>query len=89
MKTYRLGSSALVHAPGVVKFAIAQFRWEPEQMLDAIVCWRVPRAAARALLSGEVPYTVEGQAVVFDYPIDAKAREICERIEARDDEEAR
>ena len=69
-KRYRLGSNEFVSAPGVIKFAIAGYRWEKDRpQMRAIVCtWGVPEDAATALLSGEIPYTVEGEVVVFTYP---------------------
>jgi hypothetical protein len=71
LKTYRLGSNSLVHAPGVVAFAIDGYRYEKDRQyaLDMITaCWPVvPEEAARALLSLEAPYTVEGNVVVFTH----------------------
>jgi hypothetical protein len=69
MKTYRLGSNEAVHAPGVVHWAKAHYWHKPDRpaLRKVIMGWKVPEAAVDALLSGAVPYTVEGEAVVFSY----------------------
>jgi len=67
--TYRLGSSGMVHTPGIVRWAIAGYWHKPDrkQLVKVITeGWGVPQAAAVALLSGSVPHTVEGDAVVFE-----------------------
>ena len=70
MKTYRLGSSELVFAPGVVRWAMAHFTFKKDQqkLVDVIVgAWPgVPTEAATALLSKQVPFTVEDDVVVFE-----------------------
>jgi len=66
--TYRLGSNALVFAPGVVRWAVhgARFPTDRPGMVRVIADgWGVPKAAARKLVTGKVPYTVEAGAVVF------------------------
>jgi hypothetical protein len=67
-KLYRLGSTEFVHAPGLVAWAIngAHFRKDRAAMINVIEkTWSIPHIAAFALVTGEVPYTVENDAVVF------------------------
>jgi hypothetical protein len=68
VKTYRLGSTEFVSAPGMVKWAIngAKFRKDRDAMIKVIAeTWNVPRPAAFALVTGEVPFTLDGETVVF------------------------
>lgn len=67
--TYRLGSSPAVHTPGIIAWAINGYAFEEDRadLLNAI-CKSfpsVPAAAFKALLSGVVEYTVEGETVSF------------------------
>lgn len=69
-QTYRLGSSSMVYAPGVFRWALNGYKFNSP--LDRKVSvrvlvegWSVPRAAAIAVLSGKVPHAVEGEEVVF------------------------
>lgn len=73
-KTYRLGSNDLVHAPGVVEWAIAGYRWKKDRPLVIRAVkdtWSLPEEAVKALLSRKIPYAVEYTAqratVVFTY----------------------
>lgn len=69
MKTYRLGSSEMICAPGMVRWAIngAFFKKDRPQMIEVIRRgWNVPQDAAAALVTGKVPYTVEDETVVFE-----------------------
>lgn len=78
MTEYRLGSSPAVHTPGIIAWAINGYAFEKdrEQMLKVITSMfqTVPVEAARQLLSKAVPYTVEGETVVFT-TIDAEAEQ--------------
>lgn len=68
MKTYRLGSSEMFYAPGMIAWAIngAKFEKDRPQMVRVISDgWGIPKAAALALLTGKVPHTIEGDTVVF------------------------
>jgi hypothetical protein len=68
MKTYRLGSSENIHAPGVVAWAIngAHFEKDRPQMVAVISKgWGVPKDAARKLVTKAVSYTIDGETVVF------------------------
>ena len=70
MKQYRLGSAEMVSAPGIVKWAIngAHFESDRETVINVIVQgWSVPRDAAAALVTKQVPYTLDGETVVFSY----------------------
>lgn len=67
-KEYRLGSSALIYAPGVVAWAINGYAFPRDQthMVTVMrVGWNLPEDVAVAVLSKAVPYTVEGDVVVF------------------------
>ena len=68
METYRLGSSEWVKAPGMVAWAVngARFKKDCPLMVKVISeGWAVPKKAAEALVTGKVPYKVEGETVVF------------------------
>ncbi len=65
--TYRLQSNAAVAAPGVVRWAINGYHFEDDRpaILKVMTAWDVPQAATHALLSQAVPFTIEGETVVF------------------------
>lgn len=72
MTTYRLGSNEMLYAPGLIRWAINgyHFKLDRKQLRKVITKgWGIPETAAEALLSGAVPFTVEGkedmEAVVF------------------------
>jgi hypothetical protein len=68
MTTYRLGSSGMVHAPGLIAWAVngAKFKRDRKTMANVVAQgWSIPDAAALALVTGAVPHTVEGEVVVF------------------------
>jgi hypothetical protein len=65
---YRLGSAPMINAPGVVRWAINGYHFKRDRaaMVGVIVAgWSIPNAAAVALLSGDSPFAVEGETVVF------------------------
>lgn len=66
-KTYRLASTPGISAPGIVRWAINgyKFKRDRKKLLDVVAAWPVPREALKKLLAEEVPYTVEGEVVVF------------------------
>lgn len=66
-KTYRLASAAWVYTPNVVHWAIAGYWHEPdrETIMNVLRGWNLPDDAIHALLTKKVPYTVEGDVVVF------------------------
>lgn len=69
MQIYRLGSSPLIYAPGVVAWAINGFKFKRDRkrMIEVIATgWNIPDEAAQALLSGKAKHTVESEAVVFE-----------------------
>ena len=69
MTTYRLGSAPMIHTPGMVRWAINGYHFKADRKYLTNVFtsgWGIPREAAQALLSGKVPYTVEGETVVFE-----------------------
>jgi hypothetical protein len=68
MTTYRLGSSGLCYAPGIISWAQNGYGFKKDRaaMLRIVVeGWKVPVPAAKALLERKVSFTVEGEAVVF------------------------
>lgn len=67
-KTYRLGSSEMVYAPGMIAWAINGYAFEKDRkVLLSLVSetWSLPEATAHRLLSREITYTIEGEAVVL------------------------
>jgi hypothetical protein len=68
-KTYRLGSSGLVHTPGFMRMLLHAYgvpcdrAWALRTLSEG---WSLPEAAAIAVLSRAVPYRVEGDNVVFE-----------------------
>lgn len=67
-KTYRLGSSEMVYAPGMIAWAINGYAFEKDRKaLLSLVSetWSLPEATAHRLLSREITYTIEGEAVVL------------------------
>ena len=74
MTTYRLGSSDAVYAPGIVDWAMSGYWNKPDrEVLGTVIAqtWKIPECAADALLSKKVPYSIEGETVVFN--VDASA----------------
>ena len=70
MKQYRLGSTEMVSAPGMVRWAIngAKFKSDQTQMIKVIIDgWGISEAAATALVLQQVPYTIEDETIVFSY----------------------
>lgn len=68
-KRYRLGSSELVSAPGIVAWAINGYAFKRDRKnIETVISegWRVPVEHARQLLSKAVPYTLDGETVVFE-----------------------
>lgn len=66
MSTYRLGSNKMVYTPNIVRAAMAEYAHRPEWAIKLLTeGWSLPAAAATALLTKAVPYTVEDEAVVF------------------------
>lgn len=68
--TYRLASAEFVSAPGLIRWAIngAKFEKDRAQMIDVVAqTWSVPPDAAEALLTEQVPFSIEGETVVFAY----------------------
>jgi len=69
MTTYRLGSAPMIHTPGMVRWAVNGYAFQSDRKYLTNIFtegWGIPADAAKKLLSGRVPYTVEGETVVFD-----------------------
>ena len=67
-RTYRLGSSPMVYAPGITVWARSGYLFPKDrpQMVKIISeTWSIPQDAAHDLLSGSAPYTIDGETVVF------------------------
>jgi len=65
--TYNLQSSGLMHAPGIIRWAINGYRTgDAKKMVELIhTGWNVPVKAVKALLSGKVAWAEKDGAVVF------------------------
>lgn len=69
MQTYRLGSSPMFYAPGMIAWAKNGYAFKRDRkvMLEVVTKgWNIPEDAAKALLSGAAPYKIEGEVVVFE-----------------------
>ena len=71
MADYRLGSSPMVHTPGIIAWAINGYHFEADrpQLLKVLTEGfpTVPKEAFESLLRGKTPYTVEDETVIFTY----------------------
>ena len=67
MNTYNLQSSGLMHAPGIIRWAINGYRTGEARKMVALVCsgWNLPRGPVVALLSGKAAWEEKDGAVVF------------------------
>lgn len=67
MTTYRLGSSPMVHTPGLVAWAINGYHFKDDRpaLMKVMRSYDIPDIAIEALLSAKVPYTVDDDTVVF------------------------
>lgn len=75
MTTYHLQSGPMIYTPGILRWAINGYFWKKDRAYLRRVFtegWGLPDRAVAALLSGKVPYTLEGEKgqemVVFTYP---------------------
>lgn len=70
MTTYRLASAEWVYTPNVVRWAISGYWHEPdrEAIMNVLRGWNLPDDAIIALLTKQVPFTLDGDTVVFDAP---------------------
>ena len=70
MKTYRLQSTELVHAPGIFNWAANgwAFKKDRKQILEVVKAWEVPISDKEwgDVLSGKNPYRVQGNVVLVD-----------------------
>lgn len=82
MTEYRLGSSSLVHTPGLVAWGQNAYRFpkDRDSVLNVFTgTWdSVPAAAFDQLLSQKVCHEVEGETVVFRAYIPTDPKEISE-----------
>lgn len=65
---YRLGSSTMCHAPGIIAWAINgyKFKEDRDNILNVVLAWDIPEQVAKDLLSEKIPYTVEDESVVIE-----------------------
>ncbi|GAA4134601.1 hypothetical protein ACFFTN_13195 [Aminobacter aganoensis] len=70
MPTYKLGSSSLVHAPGLIAWAINAYVFPRDRAAILRVVtdtWPgLPADSARRLLTGEQAYRIEDDTIVID-----------------------
>ncbi len=71
MTTYRLASSPAVHTPGLIAWATnaCQFEEDRPQIIN-IICQTypgVPTEAVEALLVTRVPFTQDGDTLIFQH----------------------
>lgn len=63
MTTYRLRSTDLIWAPGVIQFAILHFStpWAEDRKvaLDLIRCWNLPEDVTQKLITGQLPLEID------------------------------
>ena len=66
MTEYRLHSTGLVYTPGFLNWAKVGSLSDHDKMVDIISQgYNLPYTVAEGLLTGEIEYWVEGEAVVF------------------------
>ena len=70
MTVYRLGSSPAVYAPGIINWAMSGYWNEPDraQLRNVVTStWAsLPDDVADKVLSGALPYSIEGEVVVIE-----------------------
>lgn len=70
MDTYRLTSSPLIYAPGILAWAINGYKFPRDRanMLNVVrQTWNLSEECAEALLSGNISYRIEDDAVTFQF----------------------
>lgn len=86
MPTYNLGSSPLVHAPGLVAWAINAYAFPRDRKITLRIVTETwpsfPAEYARLLLTRTLPYRVDGETVVFAVPEDFTSMAASTRQEA-------
>jgi hypothetical protein len=69
-KTHRLGSNSLVFAPGILRWAIGGYRFRKDRpkLRELMRSWPgLTDKQWHDVLSGKVPYTVDGDTVVITF----------------------
>lgn len=67
MTEYRLHSTALVHTPGFLNWAIIGSISDHDKMVDIMVKgYDLPKQVASDLLSGKLAYFVDGDTVIVE-----------------------
>ena len=73
MAEFRLGSSPAIHTPGIIAWAVNGYAFEADRPVFIHIiktAWpHLPDEAIVQLLSKAVPYTVEGETVIFHVEI--------------------
>lgn len=65
---YSLESSSMIHAPGIIAWAINGYKFNEDRdnILNVVLAWDIPEHVAKDLLSEKIPYTVEDESVVIE-----------------------
>lgn len=78
MPQIRINSNALMHSPGILKYYQAMYSTGKKkdkglavEFTNAVFFRGHDVEASEGLLTGKIPYTVEGEAILFDYEGDA------------------
>lgn len=67
-RTVRLGSTEMVSAPGMLRWAMHGYRLKSQRnlMIKVMQAWRgLTRKEWHGVLSGTIPHTIEGDGVVI------------------------
>lgn len=63
---YRLCSSGLVFAPGIVRTAVDTYKANPKVSVNLLAeGWGLPRDVAEKVCRRKLPFTIEGETVVI------------------------
>jgi hypothetical protein len=65
--TYNLQSSPIIYTPGIVEMAVNGGRNKSQVQKFANLLekgWKLPPKVARGIVTGKIPYTVDGETVV-------------------------
>jgi hypothetical protein len=67
MTTYNLQSANMMHAPGIVRWAMAGYQIDNDPKMVTLVAkgWNIPAKVVKKLLSGKVQWTEKDGNVTF------------------------
>jgi len=69
-RTVALTSTTMVHAPGILRWAMNGYRFKRDRnkMIKVIQCWTgLTRKEWHGVLSGTIPHTIEGDRVIIEF----------------------